>query len=206
MDINRKSAANGKDRLLDAAEQLFAHRGYDGASVRAITRLAGVELGLASYHFGTKDELYRQVVLRRAPTMAGDLDAALKRALPAKSLEAIYDAFARTHLSRLHDNEVGWRNYIRLAADIALKGHEGRLAAGAGEVYQPVLRRYLGAIAEHRPVAAKEHLERVFYIFHMAVLSILVHSGTAQESAAPPGAREIDALVSSMVDLFASGT
>ena len=48
--------------LLAAGRTLFARRGYDGASVRAITELAGANLGAITYHFGTKRGLYAAVL------------------------------------------------------------------------------------------------------------------------------------------------
>ena len=44
--------------ILDAAEAQFAHRGYDGVNLRAIAREAGVDVALASYHFGKKEDLF----------------------------------------------------------------------------------------------------------------------------------------------------
>lgn len=48
-------------RLLDGARTLFARRGYEGASVRAITSRADVNLGAVTYHFGSKRALYDAV-------------------------------------------------------------------------------------------------------------------------------------------------
>lgn len=48
--------------LLHAARTLFAQRGYDGASIRAITREAGANLGAVTYHYGSKRELYTAVL------------------------------------------------------------------------------------------------------------------------------------------------
>lgn len=50
------------DALLRAARTVFAERGYDGASIRAITREAGVNLGAVTYHYGSKRELYSAVL------------------------------------------------------------------------------------------------------------------------------------------------
>ncbi|NIN13445.1 MAG: TetR family transcriptional regulator [Gemmatimonadales bacterium] len=47
--------------LVDAARQLFAAHGYDGTSIRAITRLARANLGAVTYHFGSKEKLYEAV-------------------------------------------------------------------------------------------------------------------------------------------------
>lgn len=51
--------------ILDAAEALFAEVGYDGCSLRELTRRAGVNLAAVHYHFGGKDELAKAVMQRR---------------------------------------------------------------------------------------------------------------------------------------------
>ena len=54
-----------RERILDAAERLFAERGYDGASLRAITGQARVNLAAVNYHFRSKRALMRAVFARR---------------------------------------------------------------------------------------------------------------------------------------------
>src|SRR5439155_8021124 len=53
-----------RERILDAAERLFAERGYDGASLRAITGQARVNLAAVNYHFRSKRALMRAVLAR----------------------------------------------------------------------------------------------------------------------------------------------
>ncbi len=53
------------ERLLDTAERLFAEHGFDGVGMRALADVAGVNLGAATYHFGTKEKLYSETFLRR---------------------------------------------------------------------------------------------------------------------------------------------
>ncbi|MGD8322010.1 MAG: TetR family transcriptional regulator [Gemmatimonadota bacterium] len=48
--------------LLDAGKKLFAQKGFDGTSVRDITRVAGANLGAITYHFGSKRALYSAVL------------------------------------------------------------------------------------------------------------------------------------------------
>jgi AcrR family transcriptional regulator len=55
-----------KAKILDAAECLFAAKGYDATSLRHIISEAGVNLAAVHYHFGSKEELLQAVVLRRA--------------------------------------------------------------------------------------------------------------------------------------------
>ncbi len=54
-----------KEILLDTAERLFAEKGIKETSVRDITGSAGVHLAAINYHFGSKDELIREVIARR---------------------------------------------------------------------------------------------------------------------------------------------
>ncbi len=53
------------DCILNAAEELFAKHGYDGASLRNITGKAGVNLAAAHYHLGDKESLYAMALVRR---------------------------------------------------------------------------------------------------------------------------------------------
>ena len=56
---NRKSRVDGertRGKILAEAEREFAEKGYDLASVREITRRAGVNMALANRYFGSKEE------------------------------------------------------------------------------------------------------------------------------------------------------
>jgi AcrR family transcriptional regulator len=51
-----------RERILKAAQRLFADRGYEETSVRAIVAKARVNQAAINYHFGGKDGLYREVL------------------------------------------------------------------------------------------------------------------------------------------------
>ena len=55
---------NTKDNILNAAERLFAERGYEATSLRTITTAAGVNLAAVNYHFQSKDQLLRALFTR----------------------------------------------------------------------------------------------------------------------------------------------
>ena len=52
-----------KARLLEAAGEEFAEKGYEGATIRAICERAGANQAAVNYHFGDKEQLYEQSVL-----------------------------------------------------------------------------------------------------------------------------------------------
>ena len=54
-----------KDRILSAAEALFAEFGFVGTSLRQVTSRADVNLAAVNYHFGSKDNLVAEVFRRR---------------------------------------------------------------------------------------------------------------------------------------------
>jgi len=61
---NEPAAEDTRAKLLDAAAEVFAEVGYQGATIRKICARAGVNGALVNYHFGNKLELYAQVLQR----------------------------------------------------------------------------------------------------------------------------------------------
>lgn len=86
-----------KQRILNAAEKLFAEHGLAATSLRAITAEAGVNLASVNYHFRSKEELIRAVYRRRLEPInerrLAMLDTAEREAAPhAAALDKILDA------------------------------------------------------------------------------------------------------------------
>ncbi|SPB15704.1 TetR family transcriptional regulator [Caballeronia novacaledonica] len=57
---------NQRENILDAAEVDFSQRGYAGTSLKEVAASCGVTQALITYYFGTKQQLFEQVFLRRA--------------------------------------------------------------------------------------------------------------------------------------------
>jgi AcrR family transcriptional regulator len=53
----QERGAETRQRIVDAALELFREKGYDGTTMRAVAQAAGVSLGNAYYYFSSKDEL-----------------------------------------------------------------------------------------------------------------------------------------------------
>ncbi len=67
------------ERILDAAEALFAERGFAETSLRTITSTAGVNLAAVNYHFGSKKELIQAVFARFLSPFCQELESSLDR-------------------------------------------------------------------------------------------------------------------------------
>lgn len=57
----RSDGIKTKDRILKAASEIFAEKGYHDATVEDICRHAETNVAAINYHFGSKDQLYAQV-------------------------------------------------------------------------------------------------------------------------------------------------
>lgn len=117
-DVPRGSTAT-KDRMLDAAEELFMELGYEATSLRQITAAAGVNLAAVNYHFGSKEELFQAVLTRRLDPMNQErvllLSRYEQRAAPqALSCEKILTAMFIPALKLARDRDRGGKNFLRL--------------------------------------------------------------------------------------------
>src|SRR4051812_35854570 len=84
-----RNPERSRARLLEAALEEFADKGYAGARVDAIARRAGLNKQLISHHFGGKEGLYRAVMESRLGRPGGEL-AGAELELPG-ALAALYD-------------------------------------------------------------------------------------------------------------------
>lgn len=90
-----------RERLLEAGRRLFAVRGFQGTSIRALTAEAGANLGAVTYHFESKEGLYRAVLDECLGPMKLRLDALSKLPVPAM---ARVELFVRGMFRHLLEN------------------------------------------------------------------------------------------------------
>jgi AcrR family transcriptional regulator len=81
-------------RILDAAEEVFAERGYSAASTREMARRARVPFGALHYHWGSKKDLWEAVFKRLADRTRETLVRNLVPGrTPGRTLDNLTDAF-----------------------------------------------------------------------------------------------------------------
>lgn len=98
-------------RILDAAEAVFAERGYAGATTAAIAQQAGLPKANLHYYFGTKEALYRAVLDDILALWLAGADGIRPEAEPAEALRAyirekMHWSRTRPNASRLFASEV----------------------------------------------------------------------------------------------------
>ena len=118
---SKKTPTATRERVIEAAERLFAERGLDAVSIRDIIAAAGANLGAINYHFGTKDRLIEAVFERRlVPSAQEQLRAlaAVEKAAgdrPPK-LEAVLEAIFRPVVEEAMDPKRGGATFGKLMA------------------------------------------------------------------------------------------
>ena len=158
-------------RILAAARALFSERGYSDVSTTEIAAEAGVARGLINHYFGTKRELYvevvREMVRFRSQPVPEYVDGATPQARLDESIERWLDMVERNReawLAAIGAEGLGHDPGIEAVLDAAREEATTRLiqvlglgpAADAPPELHAVLRAY-GGMAE---AATREWLER----------------------------------------------
>ena len=94
----QQRAIETRNALLDTAVEVFSVRGFDGISIRQLEELAGVKRGLVAYHFGDKDQLWREVADRMFGALGEDFLSRLETLVdvaPEEAARGVVRAFVR---------------------------------------------------------------------------------------------------------------
>jgi AcrR family transcriptional regulator len=145
-----------KERILDAAEKLFAVKGYHNTSLREITSTARVNLASVNYHFGSKEKLLKSVFERRLIPL-NDLRFRLLDEVEEKSssenrlpgVREILEAFVRPTLTHIEAGE-GWREFSMLVGR-ALNDPDNIQEEPFLELVIPLFRRMFDLLSKALP-------------------------------------------------------
>jgi len=147
-----------KDRILGAAEELFAQFGFSGTSLRQVTSRADVNIAAVNYHFGSKENLVNEVFRRRMDDMTAHRLQALKAAVQQHpgELEPILAAFVEPALALAQDRHGGGA-FVRVVARAYAEKNDS-LRKFLSDHYGHVLREFAKAIGACMPGLSKEEL------------------------------------------------
>src|SRR5579883_2907449 len=138
-----------KQRILDTAERLIGEQGYSATSLRHIIGEAGVNLAAVHYHFGSKEELLDEVILRKAGPV-NEIRLARLDQLEAESLTEpppvgkVLEAFLLP-MAEAADRDP---QFVKLMGRVL---SEGLLHEMVQKHFQNVSRRFFGALQRALP-------------------------------------------------------
>lgn len=173
-----------KEKLMDAAEKLFARKGFHGTSLRDITGEAGVDLALVNYHFGGKKPLLAAVLERRGAVLNEARLARLQEVRAAAapqpaSAAAVVGAFFDPILERLAHAGPGWHNYFSLLAWVNNSPEWGRKLMS--KTFNATVREFIQALKESLPDASAEDIYWGYNFLTGALTLSLAETGRLDE-------------------------
>jgi len=152
-----------KQKILETAERLIGEQGYSGTSLRHIIAEAGVNLAAVHYHFGSKEELLDELILRKAGPVNEERLARLDR-LQAEfgSTPPPAEKVLETFLLPMAEAADRDPQFVRLMGRILA---EGLMPHVVQRHFQTVSRRMLGALREALPdLSEDEFLWRTHFM------------------------------------------
>jgi len=166
------SPAATRERILGSAEQVFAERGYEGASVRRIALGADVPIALVNYHFGNKEGLYRSIFELRTPTIVDQRIAGLELAATETDLDRRLELTIKAliiPMLRLRGTERhSW--FVRILSREVTDPNANTRGIVA-QFFDPVAKRFLDELKACLPHAAETDLHWGYH----AMLGVMVY-------------------------------
>ena len=143
-----------KDRLLDAAEHLFAEKGFKDVSIRELVAAAEVNVAAVNYHFQGKENLFHEVILRRFVIQRDKTLAALDDLLAETGgqprVDQVIEILVRQHLEGTLADP-GSANFLSLMARLMQPGHTPMADIFFKEMVAPLFGAFSRAIIAARP-------------------------------------------------------
>ena len=201
-----------KEKILNAAERLFAHNGFHCTSLRQITNEAAVNLAAVNYHFGSKEALIDAVLARRLEPLNRERCRRLEvnREVAADkggalSCEAVMRAFLEPAME-LSRPGVGAENFLVLVGR-GLAAPEGVVGNSFFRLMRDTAGIFFQALCQALP---EKDPEVVFWRMHFAI-GAMAHTmrwagrfeSMAPEGLAPRG--DNDQLIERLLSFILAG-
>jgi AcrR family transcriptional regulator len=161
-------------RILDAAEELFAEKGFSETSLRMITTKAEVNLAAVNYHFGSKKELVQAVFGRFLTPFTVKLDKELDKLSETTSEPRFHDVLGALVKTMLVGVEPEVRDqklsvFMRLLG-LAYTQAQGHLRRFLFAHYAATYMRFISYLKQAHPeLSSKE----IFWRIHFAIGSVV---------------------------------
>ncbi|MCB1211125.1 MAG: TetR family transcriptional regulator [Verrucomicrobiales bacterium] len=175
--------SNTKDRILEAAEELYALHGFDAVSVRDVTHKAGVNVAAVSYHFGSREGLIQAVLDRSiAPVVKERLRLldAVEAADQPPTVTAVLDALIRPLVIQVRRSELSQALFVKLAGRCMSDGLS-QMPSECKLTIRAMVGRFVDALHRALPNVPKDILARRLHFCHGALMETLARDDALQE-------------------------
>ncbi|MBP4138533.1 MULTISPECIES: TetR/AcrR family transcriptional regulator [Flavobacterium] len=114
-----------KIQILEVAEKLFSEKGFDGTSIRDISKMAKINIAMVSYYFGSKERLLEALILYKTSDLKLQIESLLHENL--EPLDKV-NKLVEIYINRINCNRGIYRI---LHFELTSKKREENLAAFA---------------------------------------------------------------------------
>jgi AcrR family transcriptional regulator len=168
-----------KERILDAAEELFAIQGHSAVAFREIAEQSNLHISQIVYHFGNKLNLLEAIVVRRADMLNSDRIERLKAyhglyGYNHQDPEPIIRALVEPYLSRIASGDVHWRYFGAITGHIVW---DPATRAIMERAYNSVAIQYINAMCSAWPDVPQEAIHRGFQFILALIFSVGADDG-----------------------------
>lgn len=189
------------ERITIAAELEFADRGFDGAGMKAISRRADVSQALLHYHFGSKDQLYTEVVKRRSKVINDERIALLDRVDldDGDALADILEALFRPPLGPAGGDQA----YTRIFGGLIVGRERERVLVKA--YYDPTARRFIDALQQITPQMDQKTAAHAYSLALGALVAVISRDGRIERLMGEDGQRSVDEVLEGLITFACGG-
>jgi AcrR family transcriptional regulator len=198
------SQPDTKQKILNAAEHLFARDGYHATSLRSITTEAKVNLAAVNYHFGGKESLLEAVIERRLNPLnkvrRGQLDDLMQKAEQTDEVPSCRDIL-RTFVEptlRLRQEGSGTEDFVALIGR-TLAEPQGLAMSIFMRHMEPLMTRLFQSLAISLPGLSRQTL---FWRVHFTLGSMSHIMRCHDRHSIAPEDVSVDVPIDVLVDLF----
>lgn len=188
------------EKILLAAEAGFAEHGFDGAGMKALSKRANVSQALLHYHFGTKDNLYSEVIRQRSKKINAARNALLKQVdlRAPNAIDGIFDALFRPPLGP----EGGEKPYARIFSGLVV-GRE-REQVLVKECYDENAQLFIAALQSASPGLDRETAATCYTLALGSLIAVIARDGRLERLMQKPELQETEEILGHLVR-FARG-
>jgi AcrR family transcriptional regulator len=164
------------EKILNAASELFAERGYSETSLRTITSAADVNLAAVNYHFGSKRALIKAVFSRYigpfCVCLNDSLDAHQSKSGDELSVDSLINILFSSLFESLKISNANPEQFMRLLG-LAYAQSQGFLRHSMIEEYGATYSRYMVLLKETMPnVDPVDFYWRLFFMMGATIFSL----------------------------------
>lgn len=209
-EVTEMAASDTRERIMDAAEKLFADRGLHDVSLREVAAAAEMRVSLVQYHFASKEELYYSVFGRRILAInharLARLDQIEHQDGPASAdkLVQVVQAFIEPIVMAAHDRAKGGEYYVKLLSQITNEPAEYARRISR-DFFDPIARITIKALSPTLPELDKESLAWTYIFAVGAMVASISRTGRVQRLSSSADPDDVSRILALLVPFIAGG-